>query len=153
MPILDTKTMDWREKRPGWRGAIFSSPSMTFAHWRFSKGAEIHQHDHEQEEVWHLMEGELEVVVDGAVSRVGPGAVIVLPAHTPHAVTALTDASHDQHRLSFEGARNDLFAVVVFAVFLECEQSKKCGLALLRDGFLEGFERRVGIAVFEIQAR
>jgi quercetin dioxygenase-like cupin family protein len=91
MPILDTKAMDWREKRPGWKGAIFSSPSMTFAHWRFSQGAAIHEHGHEQEEVWHLIEGELEVVVDGVASRVGAGSVIILPANTPHAVTALTD--------------------------------------------------------------
>lgn len=91
MEILDTQTMDWREKRPGWNGVVFSSSNMTFAHWRFSKGAEIHRHDHQQEEVWHVIEGELDMVIDGVASRAGPGTVAIIPPNTAHSVVALTD--------------------------------------------------------------
>ena len=91
MRVIDTKTADWTEKRPGWKGVVFSSDNMTFAHWRFAKGSTIHAHDHIQEEVWHLVEGELEATVAGETRTVRPGAVLILPANTQHQVTALSD--------------------------------------------------------------
>jgi quercetin dioxygenase-like cupin family protein len=91
MPIIDTHALEAVEKRPGWTGRIFSSPSMTFAHWDFAAGSTIHEHHHEQEEVWHVIEGELALTIGGETGRAGPGMVAVIPADTPHAVTALTD--------------------------------------------------------------
>ncbi|MGA0600774.1 cupin domain-containing protein [Caulobacter sp. KR2-114] len=92
MPIIDTNAMPAVEKRPGWTGRIFASPSMTFAHWAFAAGATIHEHHHVQEEVWHILEGELEVAIgDEPPVRAGPGVVAVIPAQTPHRVLALTD--------------------------------------------------------------
>jgi quercetin dioxygenase-like cupin family protein len=91
MTIIDTNAMEMREKRPGWRGHIFHSQTMTFAHWDFSKGATIHAHDHAQEEVWHVIAGELEVTFGGAAHVVGPGVVAIIPPHTPHEVKALSD--------------------------------------------------------------
>jgi quercetin dioxygenase-like cupin family protein len=91
MPFLDTADIELKEKRPGWRGRIFSSPSMTFAHWDFSAGATIHEHGHEQEEVWHIIEGELEITLGEEVRRAGPGMIAIIPAHTAHAVLAMTD--------------------------------------------------------------
>jgi quercetin dioxygenase-like cupin family protein len=82
--------MQLREKRPGWKGAIFSSDKMTFAHWHFAAGASIHEHNHEQEEVWHIVEGELEVTIAGETKRAGPGMVAIVPPNTMHSVKALT---------------------------------------------------------------
>jgi quercetin dioxygenase-like cupin family protein len=90
MPILDTKAIPERERLPGWRGRIFSSQTMTFAHWDFDAGAEIHAHHHEQEEVWHILEGELEVIVAGETRIAGPGMVAIVPPDTPHQVRALS---------------------------------------------------------------
>ena len=91
MPFLDTNAMPRTQKRPGWFGCIFSSPSMTFAHWDFKAGATIHEHGHEQEEVWHIVEGELDVTIAGETTRAGPGMVAIIPAQTAHAVVAVTD--------------------------------------------------------------
>ena len=91
MPFIDTHEIAAVEKRPGWRGRIFSSPSMTFAHWDFTAGAAIHEHGHPQEEVWHIIEGELEVTIAGETRRAGPGMVAIVPAETTHSVVALTD--------------------------------------------------------------
>src|SRR5262245_3838456 len=91
MPFIDTAKLDVLEKRPGWRGRLFHSANMTFAHWDFAKGSSIHRHDHEQEEVWHVIEGELEVTIDGVTRRAGPGMVAIVPAHTAHSVVALSD--------------------------------------------------------------
>ena len=91
MPVLDTKDLPVLEKRPGWHGRLFHSPSLTFAHWDFEAGFDIHEHSHEQEEVWQILKGELEVSIDGVAHVAGPGMVAIIPAHALHAVIALTD--------------------------------------------------------------
>jgi quercetin dioxygenase-like cupin family protein len=91
MTIIDTNKLEALEKRPGWRGHIFHSQTMTFAHWDFSKGATIHAHDHEQEEVWHIVEGELELTIGSKSHIAGPGMVAIVPPHAAHEVKALSD--------------------------------------------------------------
>jgi quercetin dioxygenase-like cupin family protein len=91
MPFLDTSTLPQDERRPGWLGRYFHSPTLTFAHWEFTKGADIHAHSHEQEEVWQVIEGELSVTIGGETQVAGPGMVAVVPANTTHSVVALTD--------------------------------------------------------------
>ena len=91
MPFVDTAAIEEYERLPGWHGRIFQSPSMTFATWRFRAGAEIHAHHHEQEEVWQVLEGELEVTIGGETRRAGPGMAAIVPADTLHSVRALSD--------------------------------------------------------------
>lgn len=91
MPLIDMDALAVIERLPGWRGRIFNSASMTFAHYAFDAGATIHEHHHQQEEVWNVIEGELEVTIAGASCRAGPGQVAIVPANTPHAVRAITD--------------------------------------------------------------
>ena len=75
MKLIDTKGLPTLEKLPGWYGKLFHSEAMTFAHWQFHTGAVMHEHSHEQEEVWHVMQDELEagtgtgVDGDGTVFR------------------------------------------------------------------------------------
>lgn len=91
MPIVDTSELKVVERLPGWRARIFHSGSMTFAHYEFDAGSTIHAHHHPQEEVWNVVEGELEVTIDGAVHIARPGVVAIVPPQTPHSVRALTD--------------------------------------------------------------
>jgi quercetin dioxygenase-like cupin family protein len=64
---------------------------MTFAHWEFDAGASIHEHFHPQEEVWEVLDGELEVTIDGVTRAARPGVVAIVPPGVPHSVRALTD--------------------------------------------------------------
>jgi len=91
MPFIDTAELPAIAKRPGWRGRLFHSASMTFAHWEFAAGSSIHAHAHDQEEVWHVLDGELEITIDGAAQTAGPGMVAIVPAKASHAVRALRD--------------------------------------------------------------
>lgn len=91
MPFVDTSTLDVVERLPGWYGRFFHSASMTFAHYDFKRGSSIHEHLHPQEEVYEVIEGELEVTIDGVVQIVRPGLVAVVPSNTRHSVKALTD--------------------------------------------------------------
>jgi len=91
MPLVDTSQLTVIERLPGWRARIFNSASMTFAHYEFDAGSTIHEHHHEQEEVWNVIEGELEVTVDGVACLARPGVVAIVPPNTPHSVRAVTD--------------------------------------------------------------
>jgi quercetin dioxygenase-like cupin family protein len=91
MALVDTSMLRVIERLPGWRARIFNSASMTFAHYEFDAGSTIHQHHHEQEEVWNVIEGELEITVDGVTLVARPGVVAIVPPMTPHSVRALSD--------------------------------------------------------------
>ena len=91
MPVIDTSELKVIERLPGWRARIFNSASMTFAHYEFDAGSSIHAHSHEQEEVWNVIEGELEVTIDGVAQVARPGVVAIVPPDTRHSVRALTD--------------------------------------------------------------
>ena len=91
MPFVDTSTLEVAERRPGWSGRYFDSPSMTFAHYEFTEGSTIHEHSHPQEEVWQVIEGELEIDLDGDVRIAGPDLAAIVPPNVRHAVRALTN--------------------------------------------------------------
>jgi quercetin dioxygenase-like cupin family protein len=93
MPFVDTAHLAVIERLRGWYGRYFHSPSMTFAHFDFKRGSSIHEHFHSQEEVYEVIEGELEVTIDGEtqIARAGLVLVAVVPSNARHSVNALTD--------------------------------------------------------------
>jgi unsaturated pyranuronate lyase len=91
MPFLDVSGLNVIERLPGWYGRYFHSASMTFAHYDFVRGSSIHEHFHPQEEVYEVIEGELEVTIDGVAQIVRNGVVAIVLAGVRHSVKALTD--------------------------------------------------------------
>jgi quercetin dioxygenase-like cupin family protein len=91
MPFIDTGKLKTIERRPGWRGRFFDSANMSFAYYAFEKGSTIHRHNHQQEEVWHVIEGELEITIDGVKAVAGPGIAGIVPPNAKHEVLALSD--------------------------------------------------------------
>ncbi len=65
MPFVDLNGFKVIERPPGWKGRYFHSTSMTFAHYEFAAGSSIHEHFHPEEEVYEVIEGELEVTING----------------------------------------------------------------------------------------
>jgi quercetin dioxygenase-like cupin family protein len=90
MPFIDTSDLKVTERLPGWKGRSFDSQNMTFAHFVFEPGAWIHEHAHANEEVWNVVDGELEVTIGSDVLLAGPGFVAVVPPNTAHSVKAIT---------------------------------------------------------------
>src|SRR5690242_17512737 len=86
MPFVDTSSLRVIERLPGWHGRYFHSPSMTFAHYDFARGSSIHEHFHPQEEVYEVIEGELEVTIDGVTQIARAGMVAIVPSNVPHSV-------------------------------------------------------------------
>ena len=91
MAIVDVSKLPVVERLPGWRGRYFHSPSMTFAHYEFVSGSTIHEHFHPQEEVYEVIEGELELTIDGVPHLACPGMVAIVPSGVRHSVKALSN--------------------------------------------------------------
>jgi|SRR5580698_8172315 quercetin dioxygenase-like cupin family protein len=91
MPFVDTSRLKVVQRLPGWFGRYFHSTNMTFAHYDFKRGASIHEHFHSQEEVYEVIDGELELTIDGATQIVRFGLVAVVPSNAHHSVKAVTD--------------------------------------------------------------
>lgn len=91
MPFVDISSLRVTERLPGWHGRYFHTPSMTFAHYDFVRGASIHEHLHPEEEVYEVLEGELELTIDGVSQIARPGMVAIVPSGARHSVKALTD--------------------------------------------------------------
>jgi mannose-6-phosphate isomerase-like protein (cupin superfamily) len=90
MTYLDPADMLSGEPLPGWKGRFFHSENMTFALYDIADGAApLHEHHHEQEEVWNVVEGEVIVTVGGEERRVGAGSAVIVPPDTPHSVTTV----------------------------------------------------------------
>lgn len=91
MAVVDIDGLRVVERLPGWRGRYFHSENMTFAHYEFVAGAAIHEHFHPQEEVWEVVEGAVELTVDGEVQIARPGSVAIVRGGLHHSAKALTD--------------------------------------------------------------
>ncbi len=91
MPFVDTSALRPVERLPGWRGRYFHSERLTLAHYDFVRGASIREHYHPQEEIYEVVEGELEITVDGVSETVRRGVVAIIPSSARHSVRALTD--------------------------------------------------------------
>jgi len=88
MPFVETSELPVREPRPGWRGRFIHSDHMTFAYYDIEPGSDVHAHRHPQEEVWHVVEGALELVIDGTARTVRAGDAAVVPAEVEHSARA-----------------------------------------------------------------
>jgi len=91
MSFIDTSVLPIIERLPGWRGRYFDSANMTFAHYEFDAGSSIHEHSHPQEEVYEILDGELELTVAGVSQRLRPGMVGIVPANAVHSVKAISN--------------------------------------------------------------
>ncbi len=91
MAVIEISALKQIERLPGWRGRYFHSDTMTFAHYEFDRGATIHEHHHEQEEVWEVIAGELELTLAGKPEIARPGRVVIVPPNVAHSAKALSD--------------------------------------------------------------
>jgi len=91
MPFVNTSSLPVIERLPGWNGSYFHSANMTFAHYDFTCGSSIHEHFHAEEEVYEVIEGELEVTIDGVGQIARAGLVAIVPSNVRHSVKAFTD--------------------------------------------------------------
>jgi quercetin dioxygenase-like cupin family protein len=77
------------EPIPGWRGRALHGTRMTVVTYTVAAGApDVHEHQHPEEEVWSVIEGELVIWIDGEERTLRPGDVAVVPPGVRHRVRA-----------------------------------------------------------------
>jgi quercetin dioxygenase-like cupin family protein len=88
---VDTSSLRVIERLPGWNGRYFRSTYITFARYDFTRGSSILEHFHAEEEVYEVIEGELEVTIDSVAQNAHASLVAIVPSNVRHSVKALTD--------------------------------------------------------------
>ena len=127
MTFIDTNRLNVKEPRAGGKGRFFHSQNMTFAYYAVAAGAWIHEHSHPNDEVWNVIDGELEIKIAAETQVAGPGCAVVVPPDTAHSVKALTDVRaivvdfpkailHRRHRALVYGCRSGPLAPMSPAV-------------------------------------
>jgi mannose-6-phosphate isomerase-like protein (cupin superfamily) len=90
VPFLTPDDMLVGEPLPGWSGRFFHAETMSFSHYDIAAGATpLHEHQHEQEEVWHVVSGQVALTIAGTECVLAAGSVAIVPPETPHSVRPL----------------------------------------------------------------
>jgi len=90
MPFIDARSLDEREVLPGFRAVFAHSANMTLACWTIDEGAILPAHSHPYEQISLVLDGRLEMTLDGETRMLGTGAIAVIPAGVVHSGKALT---------------------------------------------------------------
>ena len=90
MPFVDTLEVASCSPLPGWFGRFVDGENVTVIYWTIEAGASpVHEHEHPQEEIWNVIEGEIEVTIEGTTQTAGPGCVALVPPGARHSVRPL----------------------------------------------------------------
>jgi quercetin dioxygenase-like cupin family protein len=82
MPFVDTNGLKVIEPTTGMEGTLlFTRPAMTFAHYEFAADSKIREHLHPEEEVYEVIEGELELTIDEKTEIARPAIVAIVAAN------------------------------------------------------------------------
>jgi quercetin dioxygenase-like cupin family protein len=84
MPLLHLHQLPVRELFPGLRARLVHSDRVTHSWVDVDAGATFPEHQHPHEQIVNVLEGELEIVVDGQTHRLTPGMVYVIPPNVKH---------------------------------------------------------------------
>ena len=69
----------------GWVGRAMHGEHLTIVRWDIAAdAADLHEHHQPQEEVWEVLDGEIDLVIDGVCHRVRAGAGAVVAPNLPH---------------------------------------------------------------------
>lgn len=82
------KNIKAKEIVPGITGYYAHGSNMTFGYVELLEGASIPMHQHIQEQITYIIEGELDMIIGGVACKLTPGMYHVIPANTPHTAVA-----------------------------------------------------------------
>lgn len=89
MPLVTIDQLPVREIFPGLRARLIHTDRVTHSWVEVDEGASFPSHQHPHEQIVTVIEGELELVVDGTPHRLTPGLVFVIPPNVPHSGTGI----------------------------------------------------------------
>jgi quercetin dioxygenase-like cupin family protein len=90
MALVDLTQLAVREIFPGLRARIVHTAATSQSWVDIDAGASFPEHAHLHEQTVNVLEGTLEVTVNGVTHTLVPGVALVIPPHAPHWGRALT---------------------------------------------------------------
>lgn len=91
MPVIHTSELPAKEIAPGFSARFIHTPNQTIAYVHIKAGSILPEHEHPHEQVTHVLEGQLQLTINGEVSVIEPGVVAVIPGNIRHSGLALSD--------------------------------------------------------------
>jgi quercetin dioxygenase-like cupin family protein len=93
-----------KQMLPGFFGKMVHGDNSSLVFWEIEKGSSLPEHRHVHEQITHIVEGRLEMVIGGEKYFFTAGTVHVIPSNVPHSAVALTDCKVID---TFSPARDD----------------------------------------------
>jgi quercetin dioxygenase-like cupin family protein len=90
MPFVELDSIEVKEPFPGIKGRFVHTDNMTMAYWDIDEGALLPEHAHVAEQVVSMVEGKLELTVEGETRVLESGTILVIPSNVPHSARAIT---------------------------------------------------------------
>ena len=90
MPLIQIDRLPVREIFPGLRARLIHSDRVSHSWVTIDAGATFPEHQHPHEQIVSMIEGELELIVDGVAHRLTPGQVFVIRPDARHSGRAVT---------------------------------------------------------------
>jgi len=91
MPLVNLDEQQGREIFQGCSAKFVHGKKMTHSWVSIKAGQSLPEHSHPHEQIVSVLEGELELTVEGVPHRLTRGIVFVLPGGTPHSALSITD--------------------------------------------------------------
>jgi quercetin dioxygenase-like cupin family protein len=85
------KNIQPKELVPGITGYYAHGNSMTFGYVELKAGSSVSLHQHVQEQITYIMEGELDMVIDGKDCLLTAGMYYIIGSNIFHSAIARTD--------------------------------------------------------------
>lgn len=87
---LNLSNIQSKEIIPGYHGKLVHSEHMSVVFWDVEQNAEVPEHNHMNEQIMHVIEGDFEFTLDGETNIYGPGDIVIIAPYAKHKGKALT---------------------------------------------------------------
>lgn len=85
------KNIKPKELVPGITGYYAHGDNLTFGYIELKSGSSVPMHQHVQEQITYIIEGELDMVIGGEPCLLTAGMYHVIPSNVPHSAIAKTE--------------------------------------------------------------
>jgi quercetin dioxygenase-like cupin family protein len=80
-----------KQLAPGLTGHYCHGEQLTLGYIEIKAGSDLPAHQHVHEQITYILEGELDMTIDGKFYKLSPGMYYVIPSNTIHSAVAKTD--------------------------------------------------------------
>lgn len=89
--MIDINKIKSVEMFAGFTAKFIHTENLTLGFWEVKKDAVLPEHSHINEQVTQVLEGELELTIDGKTAIYKAGSLAVIPPNITHGGKAITD--------------------------------------------------------------